>query len=91
MKGSVYFQDGILVISNGEAKTSISALSKARKQMDLAARVTEWVLTRVLKNEVTKSVLMTHLFVPKSAERIRNRLDNDSKDEKGVSLFVHYV
>eukprot|EP00597_Dinobryon_sp_UTEXLB2267_P003816 CAMPEP_0170067460 /NCGR_PEP_ID=MMETSP0019_2-20121128/6798_1 /TAXON_ID=98059 /ORGANISM="Dinobryon sp., Strain UTEXLB2267" /LENGTH=239 /DNA_ID=CAMNT_0010274853 /DNA_START=162 /DNA_END=878 /DNA_ORIENTATION=- len=42
MRGYVSMVAGHLVIQNGEAKTSLSALGAARKQMELVARVSEW-------------------------------------------------
>ena len=92
MKGSVIFQGGNLIISHGEAIASISSLPEAIEQMNLAVRVSEWVLTRLLEGgPITNSVLIIHLFAPKSTKPLKNGPDNIRKDEKNVSLTIHYV
>ena len=88
MKGVVQLVEGNLMIQNGEAKTSLTALRKAREQLQLSIKVSQWVVSHIVDDPITSSVLVSHLFVPKS-EKKKSKIKPDIKNE--VSLFTHYI
>ena len=90
LRGTITLVGTHATVACGEAKSSWSGLSEAKKQLKLRTRFLKTVVNMVFPNNFRTFVLIGHVFVPiHSTEAERQIPDNGVAD--GVSIYIHVV
>lgn len=90
LRGTITLVGTHATVACGEAKSSWSGLSEAKKQLKLRTRFLKTVVNVVFPNKFSTFVLIGHVFVPTHSTAAERQIpDNGVAD--GVSIYIHVV